>query len=379
MPLSVQSAQRLADSAKALAQRFLIMDMHVDVPYRLRETWADISQRTEDGHFDFPRAKAGGLNAPFMSIYIPASYQETGGAKELADSLIDMVEKFAADWPDKFAVARSIADVKAAFKKGLIALPMGMENGAAIEGKLEYLEHFYNRGIRYITLTHSKNNHICDSSYDTEDRWKGLSPFGEDLIAAMNDIGMLIDISHVDDSTFWQVLERSKAPVLATHSSCRHFTPGWERNMSDDMIKALAEKDGVICINFGASFINGTFQKHMSAVYNQMEADHIDWHSPEGKATIEKALAESNLREVTVQAVADHIDHVKDLVGIDHIGLGSDFDGVSALPVGLGDASTYPNLIEELLKRGYTESEISRICSGNVIRLWSKVDEVAGR
>jgi membrane dipeptidase len=241
----------LREKANRLAHEFIIVDTHVDTPDRLRGKMADISQRTEDGDFDYVRAKAGGLDAPFMSIYVPAEYEGKGGAKKLANKLIDMAEKFATNWPDKFAIAQSVADVQAQFAKGLISLPMGMENGSPIEGKLENLRHFYDRGIRYITLAHSKSNHISDSSYDPNRRWNGLSPFGKEVVAEMNRLGIMIDISHVSDSTFYQVIRLSQAPAIASHSSCRHFTPGWERNMDDEMIKALAKNGGVILINFG--------------------------------------------------------------------------------------------------------------------------------
>ena len=245
-----------ADKAQRLAQEMLIVDGHVDVPYRLEAAMEDISQRTEKGDFDFVRAREGGLDAPFMSIYIPAEYQETGGAKDFADSLIDMVKKFETDHPDKFDVVSSIDEVLAAKAAGKVALPLGIENGAAVEDDLANLEHFFNRGVRYITLTHSKNNQICDSSYEEPDnrKWNGLSPFGKEVVAEMNRLGIMIDISHVSDDAFYQVMELSQAPAIASHSSCRHFTPDFERNMDDDMIRKLAENGGVIQINFGLRF-----------------------------------------------------------------------------------------------------------------------------
>ncbi|MCZ6506712.1 MAG: membrane dipeptidase, partial [Acidobacteria bacterium] len=240
--------------ARALAQETIIVDTHIDVPYRLGEEMEDISQRTEKGDFDHPRAVAGGLNAPFMSIYVPSS-MEDDGAYEFAEELIDMVEGFERQWPEKFAVARSVADVREHFERGVISLPMGLENGAPIEGDLENLRHFYDRGIRYITLTHAENNHICDSSYADEKQWGGLSPFGREVVAEMNRLGVMIDVSHVTDDTFEQVLELTRAPVVASHSSCRHFTPGWERNMSDVMIAELGDNGGVLQINFGSAFL----------------------------------------------------------------------------------------------------------------------------
>ena len=206
-------------------------------------------------------SKKGGLDAPFMSIYIPASYQEEGGAKSLADSLIDMVYAIAAAHPDKFEVAKSPKEVQRQFKQGKISLPMGMENGAPVEDELGNLKHFKDRGISYITLTHSKDNQICDSSYDTTRTWNGLSPFGRQVVAEMNKVGIMIDISHVSDSTFYQVMELSTVPCIASHSSVRHFTPGFERNMNDDMIRLLGEKGGVIQINFGSAFLDGEIRK----------------------------------------------------------------------------------------------------------------------
>ncbi|MBW3546434.1 MAG: dipeptidase, partial [Bacteroidetes bacterium] len=252
-PLAQDSLLRL--QAKVLARRFLILDGHVDLPYRLQNNKADVSEQTADGDFDYVRAKAGGLNAPFMSIYIPAAYEKNGGGKALADRLIGMVEQLIKDHPDKFAPAHASAQVRENFKKGLISLPLGMENGTPIAGKLENLDYFYDKGIRYITLAHSKSNHICDSSYDPDRRWGGLSPFGKEVVQHMNRLGIMVDVSHISDSAFYQVLRITKAPVIASHSSCRHFTPGFERNMSDKMIKALARNGGVIQINFGSTFI----------------------------------------------------------------------------------------------------------------------------
>ncbi|XP_020907881.1 putative dipeptidase CPSG_01350 [Exaiptasia diaphana] len=288
-----------------------------------------------------------------MSIYIPAEYQETGGAKDFADSLIDMVEKFETDHPDKFDVVSSIDEVLAAKAAGKVALPLGIENGAAVEDDLANLEHFFNRGVRYITLTHSKNNQICDSSYEEPDnrKWNGLSPFGKEVVAEMNRLGIMIDISHVSDDAFYQVMELSQAPAIASHSSCRHFTPGFERNMDDEMIRKLAENGGVIQINFGSEELN---------------------------AYIESYREQNPFPYATLDDVVAHIDHVVKLVGIDHVGLGSDYDGVGdSLPEGLKDVSEFPNLIEALLVKGYSDEDIEKILSGNVIRVWKAVEAKA--
>ncbi len=371
----------LKNQAAQLAREALIVDTHVDVPYRMLKDEEDISIRSGKGHFDYPRAKEGGLGAAFMSIYIPASYQETGGAKAHAEELIDMVEGFEKKWPGKFAIARSTGDVRRHFDRGLISLPMGMENGAPIEDDLSNVEYFYNRGIRYITLTHSKNNQICDSSYEEEKKWKGLSPFGRELIAEMNRAGIMVDISHVSDEAFYEVMELSRAPVIASHSSCRHFTPGFERNMSDDMIRMLASKGGAIQINFGSTFINEAAneqsQQAWETVGDYLEEHDLSWEAPEADEQMDLYWAEHPRVEVSLGEVVDHIDHVVSLVGIDHVGIGSDFDGVSSLPKDLEDVSKLPNLIEELLRRGYAEDDILKILSGNLMRVWSEVESYA--
>ena len=367
--------------AQALTERFLIVDGHIDVPYRMSEYTEDVSESTMGGDFDYPRAKEGGLNAPFMSIYIPSARQATPGApRALADSLINLVEGIAANAPNKFAVATSVADLRLHQQAGLVSMPMGMENGAPIDS-LQDLEHFYERGIRYITLTHALDNQICDSSYDSTRTWGGLSPFGEEVVDDMNRLGIIVDVSHLTDSTIFQVLRRSRAPVFASHSSARHFTPGWERNMSDALIQALAERNGVIMISFGSSFLRGAYLEEGRALgdgIDQHLADHnIDPRSREGVLYRETQRKANPIGVLT--DVADHIDHVVALVGIDHVGLGSDYDGVTALPAGLTDVSTYPYLVAELLSRGYADEDIGKILGGNAVRVWEGVERAAMR
>ncbi|MEC8050593.1 MAG: membrane dipeptidase, partial [Myxococcota bacterium] len=225
----------LAERAKELAQKFLIVDGHIDLPYRLEAgrdpTGAlteDVTNRTEKGDFDFVRAREGGLDVPFMSIYVPAKYQKDGGAKKVADGLIDMVESLASDAPDKFQMVTSTTQTRAVLGSGKVGLALGIENGAALESKLENVDHFFNRGVRYITLTHSKDNAICDSSYDDARTHGGLTDFGKSVVTRMNKLGVMIDISHVSDPAFFDVMKLTRAPVIASHSSARHFTPGFE-------------------------------------------------------------------------------------------------------------------------------------------------------
>ena len=379
-----EDLQKRADS---LARASLIMDGHVDLPYRMnkdgflaRGEVEDISVEVE-GNFDFPKAKKGGLDAPFMSIYIPASYQEKGGAKLLADSLINMVTQLTTTFPDMFAPARTPEEIIDNFERGVVSLPLGIENGAAIEDDVSNVSYFFERGVRYMTLTHSKDNLICDSSYDdSEDTWNGLSPFGEKVLEQMNRVGMMVDISHVTDSAFYDVIRLSKAPVIATHSSCRKFTPGWMRNMDDEMIKALAARGGVIQINFGSSFLVDEVRLAHKALNDILEVLESQGKGPQDSLyqKTKEEFKKNNRMYASHRDVANHIDHVVSLVGIDHVGLGSDFDGVGdSLPDSLKDASMYPFLIRELLKRSYTQQDIKKICSLNTLRLWGQVREAA--
>jgi membrane dipeptidase len=383
------SNKQLKTQAETLAQQFIILDGHVDLPYRLsvknfrleREFLA-IPVQSNEGDFDFVRAREGGLDAPFMSIYIPSSFQSKPDmGKSVADTLINMIVGITKAHPDKFALARSPGDIMVNTGAGKISLPMGMENGAPIGKDISNVQYFFDRGIRYITLTHAKDNQISDSSYDTMRTWNGISPFGEQVIAAMNQTGIMVDVSHISDSAFYDVMKITKAPVIASHSSCRHFTPGWQRNMSDDMIRALAQNGGVIQINFGAVFLDATARKNeplLDSLEALLKSKGLTSRDAAAKPIIDQFAVDHRTLYSDVEKVADHIDHVVKLVGIDHVGLGSDFDGVGdTLPVGLKDVSDYPNLIFVLLRRGYTPADIEKVCSGNVIRVWNKVIEVA--
>lgn len=382
-----ETLRRIADS---LAHAYIITDGHVDLPYRLKvknfrleREYLGIPVSTTEGDFDYERARKGGLDAPFMSIYIPSSYQQKPDmGKSLADSLIDMVRGIAEAHPDKFALANTPAEVEKNFREGKISLPMGMENGAPIGNDLANVKYFYDRGIRYITLTHGKDNQICDSSYDTVRTWNGLSPFGEQVVKEMNRIGIMVDISHVSDSAFFDVLKITKAPVIASHSSLRYFTPGWQRNMSDDMLRALKKNGGVIQINFGSTFLDSAVAKANNENRQKLAAllkeKGLSYRDEAAKPVIEEFQRSNPTLYADVKRVADHIDRVVQIAGIDHVGLGSDFDGVGdSLPTGLKDVSQYPNLIFELLKRGYTPEDIEKICYKNVWRVWNKVIETA--
>jgi len=372
--------------ARQIAGEYVIVDTHIDVPYRLEKGWVDVTAATEDGDFDYPRAKQGGLNLPFMSIYTPASLEkEDGDASEnfeLANRLIDSVEAITARAPDKFMLVHSVADAEKAVKTGRIGLALGMENGSPINHKLENVQFFADRGIRYITLAHGLSNHISDSSYDENHQWDGLSPFGKEVVAEMNRVGVMIDISHVSDDAFFQVMELTKVPVIASHSSPRHFTPGWERNMSDEMIKALAKNGGVIQINFGSSFLTKRAQDWYDAMDENrdayLEANGLKEDSAEASQFAEDYRVKHPFPFATMDELVASFVHVIELVGAEHVGIGSDFDGVGdSLPENMKDVSYYPILIGELLKREYPVDTIRGIMGGNLLRVWREVEAYA--
>ncbi|TLX49361.1 peptidase M19 [Pseudoalteromonas ruthenica] len=376
--VAAQDDYQASEKAIQLAKDNILIDTHIDVPYRIHNKWDDVSKATERGDFDYPRAIEGGLNAPFMSIYIPAHLEFEGKGKsyELANQLIDMMEALAYRAPDKFAIADSVADVEQQFKNGVMSLAMGMENGSPIEGELKNLHHFYERGVRYITLAHSQSNHISDSSYDIRRKWKGLSPFGKELVQEMNNVGMLIDVSHISDDAFYQVMDISNVPVIASHSSLRKYTPGFERNMDDDMLLALKKNGGVIQINFGSSFVtnqaNTWYDRRDEA---QQQAKQSGKDTTDFKAAFRK---KNPFPYASLEQVLDHIDHVVELIGIEHVGIGSDYDGVGdSLPVGLKDVSTYPNLVQGLLDRGYSDADIKKILGENLLRVWRQAESYA--
>ncbi len=360
------------------AQDFIIVDGHIDLPFRLnKEVFLfnkniDLNYET-NGNFDIPKAKRGGLNCPFMAIYIPSEKKENE-AYQFANSLIDLMENVI-NYNKDFNFAYSPTDVLENFKNGRISLPMGMENGSALGNEIKNLDYFFKKGIRYITLTHAKNNQICDSSYENEKKWGGLSDFGKILIKKMNKIGMMVDVSHVSDDTFYDIVKISCKPIIASHSSPRALTPNFERNLSDDMIELIAKTNGVILINFGSSFVNSRSNKIFTEINNKVEKWRVEKEFKNDDKETEKfknILINKLKPFADIEDVLDAIDHINNLVGDDYIGFGSDYDGLgNSLPQNLKDVSTYVNLIEGLIRRGYSEKSIEKICYKNFFRAWN--------
>lgn len=385
-----QSAKTAHDKylrrALALLETTPIVDTHIDFPWYLVEHGkfgkpgsTALALRNPEGNFDWERAKKGGVYGPFMSIYIPAKHQnEPGRSRQLADSLIDLVHAIARDYPDKFALVARADEVLTNFKKGIVSLPMGIENGSPIE-KIEDVAYFHRRGVRYITLAHSRDNHICDSSYDTLHTNQGLSEFGRAVVREMNRLGVMVDVSHLSDQAIVDILDVATKPLIATHSACRHFTPTFERNLPDSLIIAIARTGGVVQVPFSQSFLGEEVRLKWRAARKEREERKIPEMGLEAVNFFEEyGQKHGEPFWISVREVADHIDHIKKLVGIDYIGLGSDFDGVGyTLPKDLNDVSKVPNLLAELFRRGYTDEEVRKICSENVLRVW-RANEAKG-
>ena len=315
-----------------------VLDSHCDTPTQIVRG-RDLSKDNENAHIDIPKLKRGGVDAAFFALYIPARLSENA-AYECALRQYEAVKDVVQSNPCSVAFALTEAQAHENKANGLFSVFLGLENGSPIGHSLERLREFYDKGVRYMTLCHSKDNQICDSCAGNR-TWGGLSPFGREVVAEMNRLGMLIDVSHVSDDTFYDVLECSTSPVVATHSCCRALADH-PRNMTDDMIKALAAQGGVIQINFYPVFLQDDYELESQS-----------------------SVIPSYTR------IADHIDHVVELVGIDHVGIGSDFDGIEVAPDGLEDISKMPVLFDELRRRGYSEAELNKLASGNFFNVLS--------
>lgn len=384
--IAAPPAPQATDAARRLAQDALIVDTHIDAPNELIKRWADLGIAQPDRQFDYPRARAGGLDIAFMSIYTSAAQDEDGSAWKIANQMIDAVEALTARHPEKFALLRSPADAARLLRGGRVLLPLGMENGAPFGNDLARVKFFHDRGVRYVTLAHSANNAIADASYAEIKRWNGLSPFGREVVIEMNRLGMLVDVSHLSDAAVEQAVAHSRAPVVATHSAFRHFTPGFERNLSDALAKAIAAKGGVVQVPFGNAFVDGCSSAQTLAYFAALNALKRDNAARRAAGQPERSVADFDAvwdkdhppRPVALSAVLDQIDYGVKLIGIDHVGIGSDFDGVGdALPAGLRSVADYPVLIAALQARGYSDADLRKLLGGNLMRVWAEAEAVA--
>jgi membrane dipeptidase len=376
---------------KEIHQKALTVDTHCDTPMNMVESGFDVGQdhTPPESRVDFPRMEEGGLDAMFFAVFTsqkPTTDENTEEAYKLANQMIDSIYAACKKYSNKAEVALTASDAARLEKLGKRAIYIGMENGFPLGTNLSRVKEFYDRGVRYITLCHSSNNKICDSSTDRKGpEHNGLSKFGEKVVKKMNELGMMVDVSHISDKSFYDVIKISKAPVIASHSSVRAIAHN-NRNLNDNMIKKLAEKGGVIQICLLDEYIKDPdttsirYQKEKE--FRNLYNSKYDSMTPDEKAEVRKLRQE--LREkypkelTTVSDYVDHIDYVKKLVGIDYVGIGSDFDGGGGLS-GCADVSEFPNITREMLKRGYTEEEIIKVWGGNFFRVFKQVEKVAGK
>lgn len=360
-----------------------ILDSHCDTPSQILRL-RDLSLDNDLAQVDYPKLKKGNVDGAFFALYIPAD-MDTDDAKSYLLRLMGGVKRTLAENPDKAALAVSMSQAVENKSKGLFSIFLGLENGSPLgdsEESFELLQKLYDAGVRYVTLCHSRHNQICDSCACTTPKWGGLSPFGKRLVAEMNRIGMLVDVSHISDSSFYDVLACSTKPVVATHSSCRSLA-GHPRNMTDDMIRELAARGGVIQINFYPVFLDSDFASRLSSSGIAERGEFIEAEFIADPANIEKRQAWNAvqrellaLERPSYKLIADHIDHVVSLVGVDHVGIGSDYDGIEITPDGMEDVSMMPNLFEELRTRGYSEEDLTKIAGGNFFRVLEQAAQI---
>ena len=372
--------------AARVHEQAIVVDTHADTTQRLVfDPKFDLGERHSDGNIDIPRMKEGGLDALFFSIWVPSDVVGPPALKRAYDQ-IDAVRETVRTHPNDLVLATTAADVRRAAGEHKIAALMGVEGGHMIDDDLRQLRNFAALGARYMTLTHFKNNNWADSSTD-KPAHNGLTPFGKDVVREMNRLGMMVDISHVADKTFYDVLGLTTAPVIASHSSCRALT-NHPRNMTDEMLRALARNGGVVMINYHAAFISEEFrvasEKRSGDVVTSMSAlskkcgGNDACTTREGERIDHEAMMNGSLPKVSWERIIDHIDHAVKTAGADHVGLGSDFDGAT-MPLGLEDASKLPKITDALLKKGYSEQDVEKILGGNILRVMEAVEKAAHR
>lgn len=365
-------------SASDVHRRAIIVDGHCDTPYRLFRHNVHLDEHDTEAQADLRTLQESGITASFFAAYVPPFYAGRGAA-QFARTLIEVIRDESARRPDVLSFCTGSAGIREAKKNGRIALMIGVEGGHAIEDSLDTLRELYDLGARYMTLTHVNTNNWCDSSGDGG-RHGGLTDFGRDVVRTMNDLGMIVDVSHISDDAFRQVIETTRTPVVATHSSCRALCRH-PRNMTDDMLRALAQNGGVCMINFFSAFISDAVaqvimkaQKRPRANGDstggteEMPDDRTDWD------TYLEWFQTLGCPTATLDQVADHIFHAAEIAGIDHVGIGSDFDGVPSLPTGLETAAGLPALTARLLERGMSEGDVEKVLGGNFLRAFAAIE-----
>jgi len=379
--------ERTVADAQKVAQRVLsqaiVIDTHADTPQMMLDDAYDLANPDSPFMISIPKMQKGHLGGEFFSIWVSVDWPPQDLVHRALD-LIDAVSEQVARHAETLEVARSADDIVRIHRAGKLAALMGLEGGHIIENDLRMLDIFYRLGVRYMTLTHTKNTPWADSSGD-KPQSNGLTDLGRQVVERMNRLGMMVDISHVSDKTFYDALAASKAPVIASHSSCRAISPQ-PRNMTDDMIRALARNGGVMDINFYSSFLDAGFASAHDAVAKEADAEvqaAREERIKEGKRLSYaqeneiRRLYEARLPTPSFERIADHIDHVVQVAGVDQVGLGSDFDGVDSIPRGMEDVSKLPNLVVELARRGYKEDDLVKILGGNVLRVMRQVEQVS--
>jgi membrane dipeptidase len=366
--------------ARKLLQSTILVDGHNDLPWAIRENKAapgDVKaydlRKTTPGATDFPRLKLGGVGAQFWSVYIPGEL--SGGFARTQLEQIDIARRIIAMYPDKLQFATSVADIRAAHKAGKIASLLGMEGGHAIEDSLGALRAYYDLGVRYMTLTHNVNLSWADSNAQPPEHG-GLTPFGEQVVLEMNKLGMLVDLSHVSDGTMDDALRVSKAPVIFSHSSARALCDV-KRNVPDDILRRLKPNGGVVMVTFVAGFIDPAVAKIQVPAMAEITERSKGKSAAEAEKIEKEVLGRVKMPPTSIGKVADHIEHIRQVAGVEHIGLGGDFDGNSEWPVGLSDVSMYPNLFAELIRRGWSDQDLKLLAGENVLRAFAQAEAVS--
>jgi membrane dipeptidase len=377
------------EEALSVHRRAVAVDMHADTVQFVVDEGTDISGRVETTHLDAARMREGGLDAQFFSVWVEPEFYGTGGGRAIAraDRQVEAVRALAERRPDIWTFATTAADIRRAHDEGKLAALLGLEGGYAINEKLERVGHYFRRGVRYMTPAWTHSLSWAGSSGDAEGAARGLDDFGRAVIREMNRLGMLVDVSHVSDKTFWDIVETSTSPVVATHSNCRRLCDV-PRNLTDDMIRAIAGTGGVVCAVFYPGFLDPGWRARRDAVEAEIRPliEEAERGAPGGGSLRRIAGDRVRAREfaarlapVPFTRVADHIDHVVGLTGVEHVGVGSDFDGITATPAGLSSVAELPNLTAELLKRGYTAGDVTKILGGNVLRVMEETEGRAAR